>query len=53
MKDEGIKVLDQHFSEDERLWSLVARKSRKYIQETAKIGEETLEQILTSLITTF
>ena len=48
----GIKVLNQYFSENKKIWMLVERKARKFIMQGGKLDKSALDQALDRLVIT-
>lgn len=42
----AIKILNDHFSKDKKLWYLVEKKARKYILSNTGLSKDNLDKVL-------
>lgn len=49
----GIKILNQFFASDRKLWALVERKARKYIMSASMLDKADLDAALESVQTKY
>ena len=42
----AIKILNDHFSKDKKLWYLVEKKARKYILSNTGLSKDDLDKVL-------
>ena len=49
----AIKILNQYYAENRKLWNLVEKKARRFVMNSTGATKETIDTALENLVTTF